>query len=193
MIGSGLPGQSALDQAKVILSMVHGDLHRLAKLNIADLRKVKGIGQARAMNILCAMELSRRRLAMRPTQRRRILHADDIYDLMVADLMDLDVEHFWVLFLNRSQHLIAKERISIGGISSTLVDPKVIFKSAMRHTASALALVHNHPSGTLKPSTQDVLVTRKIHEGAALLDITLMDHLIFTDHGFFSFADKGIL
>ena len=193
LLGSGTVSISAVELAKQILQGSDNNLNELAKLSVKDLQKFKGIGEAKAITIVSALELGRRRKEAEPVERAKITSSQDAYELMKPYLLDLHYEEFWVLLLNRSNSVIKKEKISAGGVSGTVADPKIIFKLALQETTSHLILVHNHPSGNLSPSKADIDLTKKIKEGAKLLDMQVLDHLIFTDAGYYSFADEGIL
>ena len=193
LIGSGTRSISAVDVAKMILSNANYNLNELAKFSIKDLRKVKGIGEAKAIAIVSALELGRRRKESEFTEKIKITCSNDIYQFMKPELMDLPKEEFWVLLLNRANRLIKKEQISSGGISGTVADPKIIFKAALDQYASSIILVHNHPSGNLKPSQADIKLTNKMKEAGSLLEIPILDHIIFSDEGYLSFADEGML
>jgi DNA repair protein RadC len=191
LIGSGTVSESAIDVARNILSQSKNDLNELAKLSVKDLQKFKGIGEARAIAIISALELGRRRKEQEPAKKARIGSSADIYHLMMPELLDLNHEEFWIVLLNRANFVIRKEAISSGGVSGTLADPKIIFKSALENLASAMILVHNHPSGNLKPSEADIQLTRKIKNAGALLEIPVLDHIIFTNQSYYSFADEN--
>jgi DNA repair protein RadC len=193
LIGSGTRSLSAVDVGKLILASAKNNLNELAKFSVKDLKKIKGIGEAKAISIVCALELGRRRKENEFREKFQISCSNDIYQLMKPDLMDLQKEEFWVLLLNRANRLIKKEQISSGGVSGTVADPKIIFKAALDQYASSLILVHNHPSGNLKPSQQDVNLTKKMKEAGKLLEIPVLDHIIFGDQGYLSFADEGLL
>ncbi|OEK06411.1 RadC family protein [Roseivirga misakiensis] len=193
LIGSGSQSLSAVDLSKQILTSVSNDLNSLARLSVSELRKFKGIGAAKAISIVSALELGRRRKNRSLENRLLIKSAKDVYDLMIPDLLDQPTEQFWILILNRSHTLICKKLVSLGGISGTIVDPKIVFKTALDNFASSIILVHNHPSGNLNASEADLKITNKIKEAGKLLEINVIDHIIFTDHGFFSFSDQGIL
>lgn len=193
LIGSGTATMSAVDLSKHILAEVENNLHALAKLSVADLMKFKGIGEAKAISIVSALELGRRRKSHEPKQRPVINASKLAYELMQPELMDLDHEQFWIILLDRTNRVIKKAYISSGGIAGTVVDMKIIFKIAFESLASGMILTHNHPSGNLKPSEQDIRLTKKIHEAGRLLEIPILDHIIFTDHGYFSFADESML
>jgi DNA repair protein RadC len=193
LIGSGTVSMSAVELAKQILQATNNDLHHLAQLNMKDLQKFKGIGEAKAITIMAALELGRRRKAAEPHKRPRISSSADVYNLMQAELLDLPYEQFWVILLNNANVVIQKTRISSGGVSGTVVDAKMVFQPALQALATGIILVHNHPSGNLKPSQADKTLTHKLKEGGKVLDIQILDHLIFTNNGYLSFADEGIL
>jgi DNA repair protein RadC len=193
LIGSGTRSLSAVDVAKIILTRAENDLNQLAKFSVKDLQKIKGIGEAKAISIVSALELGRRRKDVDFVQKARITCSNDIYQLMKPELMDLPKEEFWILLLNRANSLIKKEQISSGGVSGTVADPKIIFKAALDQYASSVVLVHNHPSGNLKPSQADINLTNKMKEAGKLLEIPILDHIIFGDQGYMSFADEGLL
>lgn len=193
LLGSGTRTMSAVDLARHILSATQHDLHKLARLSVKDLQKFKGIGEAKAIGIVAALELGRRRREADATKKCVITCSDDVYQYIRPDLMDQSYEEFWLLLLKRNNEVIRKTRVSAGGVSGTVVDPKVIFKVALEELASSIIMVHNHPSGNLKPSQADISLTKKLKEGGQLLEIPILDHLIFTDRGFFSFADESML
>ncbi|WP_192348286.1 DNA repair protein RadC [Algoriphagus sp. Y33] len=193
LIGSGTPSVSAVDLSKHILAGINYDLRALAKLSIQDLKKFKGIGEAKAISIIAAMELGRRRKDSEPVTKPRITSSQDIYELMRSDLLDEQIEHFYLILLNRGNQVVKKQRISQGGTAGTVVDVKIVFKLALEHLAQSIILVHNHPSGNLGPSDQDKRLTRRLVTIGRELDLPVLDHVIFTDVGYFSFADEGIL
>lgn len=193
LIGSGTVSMSAVELAKHILKSVNNNLHDLAKLEIKDLEKFKGIGKAKAITIVSALELGRRRKEQESPKKQQITSAKDVYELMKIHLLDLSHEEFWVILLNNANIVIKKEKLSQGGVSGTVVDPKMLFKLALQELASAVILVHNHPSGNLKASEADKSLTQKIKSGGKLLDIRLLDHLIFTNEDYFSFAEEDLL
>lgn len=193
LIGSGTTSLSAVDLSKQILNHVNNNLNELAKLSVTALQKFKGIGEAKAIGIVSALELGRRRKESDSRKRQNITSSDDAYQLMKPDMMDLPYEVFWVILLNRANQVIKKQTISTGGVSGTVADPKIIFHAAIENLASAIILVHNHPSGNLKPSQADISLTRKMKDSGKLLEIPVLDHLIFTDEGYLSFADEGLL
>ncbi|MCE7054398.1 DNA repair protein RadC [Algoriphagus sp. AGSA1] len=193
LIGSGTPSVSAVDLSKHILAGVNYDLRTLAKMSIQDLKKFKGIGEAKAITIIAAMELARRRKDSEPVTRPRITCSQDIYDLMRPELLDEQIEHFFLILLNRGNQVIRKHLVSQGGTSGTVVDPKIVFKIALEHLAQSIILVHNHPSGNLGPSEQDKRLTHRLVKIGHELDLPVLDHVIFADVGYFSFADEAIL
>jgi DNA repair protein RadC len=193
LIASGSRNESAVDLCKRILNSVGNNLGELAKLSVPDLMKFKGIGDAKAITIVAALELGKRRRLAEATKREAITCSKDAYDILLPLFEDLKHEEFWVLLLNRANKVVRKEKVSAGGVAGTVVDNKMIMKLAIDTLASGMVLAHNHPSGNLKPSQQDVAVTRQIKQAGQLLDINLVDHLIVTDHGYYSFADEGAL
>ncbi len=193
LIGSGTPSVSAVELSKQILNSFNNSLHELARLSVKDLMKFKGIGEAKAISIVSALELGRRRKESEITKKPKITSAADVIDLVKGELLDLPHEEFWMLLLNRSNLVIKKQLISSGGVSGTIADPKIIFKSALEELASYIILIHNHPSGNLNPSQQDIQLTKKMSEAGKLLEIPVLDHIIFTNEGYYSFADEGIL
>lgn len=193
LINSGTPDLSAVDVGKQIMTFADNSIGSLARLSIKDLMKIKGIGKAKAITIIAALELGRRRKDSDALKNNKITGSHDVYQEMMPLLMDKSVEEFWVLLLNRANGIIKKVQISKGGVSGTVVDAKIVFKNALEHLASSVILVHNHPSGTLKPSMEDIHLTNKLKEAGKLLDIPVLDHLIFTDNGYVSFIDEGIM
>ncbi|ALI98441.1 RadC family protein [Rufibacter tibetensis] len=193
LIGSGTPSLSAVDVAKLILNAVDNDLNALARLTVKELQKHRGIGEAKAISIVSALELGRRRKEAAPVVKTRITCSTDIYDYIRPHLLDLPHEEFWIILLNRANTIMKKIQISTGGVAGTVADPKLIFKHALENLASAIILVHNHPSGQLKPSAADIALTKKLQEAGKVLDLPILDHLIFTDNSYYSFADEDLL
>lgn len=193
LIGSGTPELNAVDLSKLILASVNNNLNDLAKLRIEDLMKFRGIGEAKAINIVSALELGRRKKESQFLKKEKINSSKDVYDIMKPILLDLSHEEFWILLLNRSNTVQKKVQISNGGVSGTYVDSKLIFKSALDQLASSVILIHNHPSGNLQPSMADKQLTKKIQQAGITLDLPIIDHIIFTDNGYFSFSDEGLL
>ncbi len=193
LINSGTADLSAVDVGKQIMAYAENNIGALARLSVKELTKIKGIGKAKAITIIAALELGRRRKESEVLKNRKITCSNDVYNEMAPLLMDKSIEEFWILLLNRANKVIRKVQISKGGVSGTVVDAKVLFKNALEHLASAVILVHNHPSGTLKPSTEDIKLTNKLKEAGKVMDIPVLDHLIFTDNGYVSFTDEGLL
>ncbi len=193
LIGSGNSSETAVELSQRILLQHGNDLNRLGKLHVTDLMTFKGIGEAKAVSIIAAMELGRRWQEKDAEPRLQIRSSRDIYDVIYPVISDLPHEEFWVLFLNKGNRIIEKEKISSGGIAGTVVDVKIILKHALHKLSSAIALVHNHPSGNLQPSDMDISLTRKLTEAAKLMDVIVIDHLIIGDKNYYSFADNGMI
>ena len=193
LIGSGSREESAVDLCKRILASVDHNLNALGKLSIAQLMEFKGIGEAKAITIVAAMELGRRRRLEDAVRLDKITSSRSVFDLMQPIIGELPHEEFWILYLNNSNKVIQKNQLSKGGITGTLVDVRLVLKSALEVGATALILCHNHPSGTLFPSQADKDVTLKLKTAAQSLDIKVLDHLIITEKTYFSFADEDIL
>jgi DNA repair protein RadC len=191
LIGSGSMDMSAVDLAKIIMASAGNNINELAKLGVKDLSKYKGIGKAKSIAILAALELGRRRNDIIPTRKRKIKGSASVYEEMKQYLLDKPHEEFWILLLNRANDVMRAHQISVGGVSGTVADIKMIFKLAIDNLASSIILVHNHPSGQLTPSPFDKLLTAQIKEAGQLLDLPVLDHMIFTDNGYYSFMDEG--
>jgi DNA repair protein RadC len=193
IIGSGTRNGSAVEVAKKIMTSVQNNLWELGRLSVNGFQHFNGIGQAKALTICAAIELGRRRHAMEQVPLRHVSQSEDAFNLIFPVLSEKQHEEFWVLLLNRSNRLLAKKMISRGGVSGTVVDAKLIFKQAIEFLASSVILAHNHPSGHLKPSTQDIQLTRKLIKAGALLDIQVLDHLIVGRGEYLSLADEGLM
>jgi len=193
LIGSGTRKASAVDLARQVLNMAGNNLDKLGKFAVSDLKKLNGIGQARAITIVAALELGRRRKLFDAPEGLKISGSQDAFAFMGPVLSDLAHEEFWVLLLNRSNRVIEKCKISQGGITGTVTDIRIILKLALDHLATSLILCHNHPSGNLQPSEADISITRRIKESAALMDISLLDHLIIASKSYFSLADETMM
>lgn len=193
LIGSGSKDETAVELSKRILSSVGNNLNDLGKLNINELVKFKGIGEAKAISVMAALELGRRRKDAELIKKDKITTSKDVYDIMKPILLDLPHEEFWLLILNRANLVVKKELISRGGVSGTVVDTKIIFKAAIENYACSIVICHNHPSGNLKPSEADIRITKNIKEAGKLMEIPLLDHLIVSENGFYSFADEGMI
>lgn len=193
LIGSGTTKISAVELAKKVLQLANNNLSELARLSVKDLMKIKGIGEAKAITIVAALELGRRRKDHDPEKKPKITGSHDAFELLKGDLMDLPHEEFWVLLLNRSHQVVKKKRISEGGVSGTVADPKIIYKLALEELASGIIVAHNHPSGNLTASQSDIDLTRKLKEAGRFLEVQLLDHLIIANQKYYSFADEGLI
>ncbi len=193
LLRTGSKSESAVQLAQRILSQNDNNLNTLAKLNVNELKKYKGVGPTKAVTVNAALELGRRRKRSDIIHRSKINSSKDAFTVLLPLLNDLPHEEFWLLMLNRSNTIIKTELISRGGVSGTVADSKVIFKSSLENLASSIIVAHNHPSGNLTPSNEDIVLTEKLKAAAKLLDINLVDHLIVAENNFFSFADEGIL
>ncbi len=192
LIGSGSRNESAVDLSKRILSSVANNLNALGKLSMAQLMNFKGIGEAKAISIMAAMELGRRRRAEEAVELTKITSSKSVFEIMQPIIGELPHEEFWILYLNNSNKVISKAQLSVGGITGTLVDVRLVFKMALEKGATALILCHNHPSGTLIPSDADKQITKKLKIAGDSLEIKVLDHLIVTETKYFSFVDEGI-
>lgn len=193
LIGSGNREESAVELSKRILATIDNSLNELGKLKVNDLIKFKGIGEAKAISIITALELGRRRRLEEALEKQKISSSKSVFDVMQPIIGELQHEEFWIIFLNNANKIQLKTQMSKGGITGTLVDTRLIFKQALELSATGLILCHNHPSGTLKPSTSDINLTNKIKKGGEVLDIKVLDHIIITEEKYYSFADEGIL
>ncbi|MDB4924959.1 DNA repair protein RadC [Mucilaginibacter sp.] len=193
LIGSGSRTESAVELSKRILHHYGNDLNNLSKASINELSRFKGIGEAKAISIIAALEVGRRRNDTEAKVLDEIKGSKDAFAIMKRIFMDLNHEEFWILLLNQGGKVIAKELISKGGLTGTVADPKIIFNIALQHNAISIVMAHNHPSGNLKPSQLDIDLTKKIANAGRMLDINVLDHLIVTNEGFYSFADEGII
>lgn len=191
LIGSGSKEETAVELSKRILGDVGNNLGDLARLTLSDLCNYKGIGEAKAIAIIAALELGRRRKERALSVKPQVLSSEDAYKLLQDVYADLAHEEFWILLLNTNNRVIGKELISKGGSSLVAVDAKSVFQSVLQAKATGLILSHNHPSGALKPSMADKQLTKKIVEGGELLDVRVLDHLILSDEGYYSFLDHG--
>jgi len=193
LIHNGTRDKTAVDLAKEILKLGKDNLNELGKINIKELMKIKGIGEAKAITIVAALELGRRRQGSASLERAVINTSHDIAGYLQSVLKDYRHEVFAVIFLNRANKIKHFEIVSEGGITGTVADPRVILKKALDEDAVSIVLCHNHPSGSLKPSRADEELTSKIKEAAKYFDIRVMDHIIVSESGYYSFADEGIL
>ena len=193
LIGSGTRDISAVELSKQILKLCNNNLGELGKFNINDLTKVKGIGPAKAISIIAALELGKRRKSEDVLIRNKITASKDVADIFSSILSDLNHEEFWVLLLNRSNKIIEKNKLSQGGIAGTVIDVRLLLKMAIEKVTTAVIICHNHPSGNNLPSESDKAITKKVKEALILVDIQLLDHIIIAGRNFYSFADEGVL
>ena len=193
LIGSGNREESAVQLSMSILNSVKNNLAELSKMSVKDLTKFKGIGEAKAISIIAGLELGKRRLSEEVIEKKKINSSEDVFHVLFPDLSDKRYEEFWVLLLDRANQIIRKVNISEGGMAGTVADPKKIFKMALDHNASSLILAHNHPSNSLKPSQNDIDLTKKLKSAGKLLDVAVLDHLIFGHDSYYSFADESLM
>ena len=191
LIGSGNAEESAVELMRKVLNEYHNNLNELGKASIDDLCRYKGIGSAKAISILAASELGKRRKEEAVKERVTILSSKDVYDCFYPLMCDLPTEEFWALMLNQASKIIDKVKISAGGLSATAVDVRCILREALVKRASAIVLCHNHPSGNIRPSKEDDLLTRHVAQASECMDIRLVDHIILTDGAFYSYSDEG--
>lgn len=193
LIGSGNNKESAVDLSKRILSTTGNNLNSLGKLSLAQLTEFNGIGEAKAISIIAAMELGRRRRSEEALEKVKITSSNSVFEILQPIIGELSHEEFWILYLNNSNKIIEQFQISKGGITGTLVDVRITLRKALEVGAVSLILAHNHPSGNLNPSEADKQLTRKLKTASESLDIKILDHIIVTEKSYFSFADEGLL
>lgn len=193
LIGSGSRNESAVSLSQRILAGSHNNLSELGKASISDLMHFKGVGEAKAITIVAAMELGRRRRAGEALDRQKITSSNTVFEFVQPLIGELPHEEFWILYLNNSNKIIKSVQLSKGGITGTLVDVRLVFKEALQLGAVGVILAHNHPSGALKPSHADIQLTKKLKHAGESLDIKVLDHLIVTENSYFSFADENML
>ncbi|MFZ4771402.1 MAG: RadC family protein, partial [Ferruginibacter sp.] len=193
LINNGSKEKSALELAKDILALGKNNLNELGKLSLKDFQQIKGIGEAKAISIAAALELGRRRHSSEFLEKTSIKNSSEIANYLKVILKDYTHEVFGVVFLNRANKIINFQIISTGGLTGTVADPRIILKKAIEVEATSMVLSHNHPSGNLKPSRADEELTEKIKHAAAYLDIKVVDHIIVSEEGYYSFADEGLL
>ena len=193
LLNTGSRNETVVDLAKRILGSVNNDLVSLSRMSHKELTQFKGMGPAKAVTLAAALELGRRRRESEAAQKVKISSSKDAFEYLAPLLSDLTHEEFWILLLNRANKVIGKHRVGAGGFTGTVADPRIIFKTALEHSAVALILSHNHPSGNLKPSMEDINLTKKLNEAGKFLDIPILDHLIIGESSYYSFADEGNL
>jgi len=193
LIGSGTRNKSAVDLAHELLALADNSLPELGRLSVSGIKKLKGIGEAKAVTIAAALELGRRRKMAEAADNPQIRSSSDVFNIFSPLMEDLPHEEFWILFLNRANKVLGRMKISQGGVSGTVTDVRIVMKKAIETLASGLVICHNHPSGNNSPSDADIRITQKIKEAGALMDIQLLDHLIICGKNYYSFADNGAL
>ncbi|MFN8282270.1 MAG: DNA repair protein RadC [Chitinophagales bacterium] len=193
IIGSGNAKESAVELSKRILASVNNNLFELGQKTIEDLMQFNGIGEAKAISIIAALEIGRRRASSEVMVQDKIITSKDVFRMMSPILSDLKHEEFWVIYLNRNNRFISKQKISSGGVAGTVSDPKIIFNIALKELASSIVLCHNHPSGNLQPSEADISMTKKIRQAGEFLDIRLLDHIIIAHQNYTSMADENLI
>lgn len=193
LIGSGTRNESALSIARQIMSKCGNSLLELSRQSLADLRQFRGMGEAKSVILLAAIELARRKRSGAITEKKSVTNSREVYEYFAGNMGDLVHEEFWAMYLTRNNRIIAAEKLGEGGLNATVVDPKKVFAKALGNHASSIIVAHNHPSGNLQPSAEDRRITQKLYASGKNLDLPLLDHLIVTNSGYFSFADEGIL
>ncbi len=193
LLRTGAKQITAVELARKLLAQCNNDLTEMSRLSVKELAKEKGMGEVKAITLVAALELGRRRREAEAMRKEKIITSQDAVNIMQPHLADLIHEEFWLLLLNRAHIVINKKKVSSGGVSGTVVDPKMVFKLAIENNASSIILCHNHPSGNNKPSDADISLTRKLKEAGNLLEITIIDHVIIAGASFYSFADEGMI
>jgi len=193
IMGSGSRDETAVELARKILASVNNSWHQLSLLTIKDLTKFKGVGEVKAISIATALEIGKRRVNQEIPEKPQISSSKDAYHILKIHLSDLRTEEFWAVFLNQSNKVIHIAQLTQGGINQSIVDIRILFKTALDHFSTGIIISHNHPSGNLKPSKEDIDITKKIKEAGNFLNIQLLDHLIITQNAYVSLADEGIL
>ncbi len=193
LLGSGTRNMTAVELARIILKGSDNSLQELGRKSIGDLVRIKGVGPAKAITLLAAMELGRRRAGMNHVEKIPVKSSETVFNLFHPLLGDLEHEEFWLLMLNRANRVLGRFKVSQGGLSGTVIDTRIILKKALDNLASSIIVCHNHPSGNNQPSDADVKITGKLKKAAEMLEIKLLDHVIIADKSYFSFADEGLI
>lgn len=193
ILRSGSREETAIELARKILNSVNQSWHQLSLLSIKDLMKFKGVGEVKAIAVATALEIGRRRAAQEIPEKSSITCSNDGYQILKKYLSDIRTEEFWAIFLNQNNRVLHFAQLTQGGINQSIVDVRVLFKTALDHFSTGIIVAHNHPSGNLKPSKEDIDITQKIKEAGKILNIQLLDHLIITQNSYFSFSDDGLL
>jgi DNA repair protein RadC len=193
LLGSGTRNKTAVELARTILGQAGNNLHELGKESLGDLLKVKGVGPAKAISVIAALELGRRRAGIPSKEKIPVKSSETVYNLFQPILGDLEHEEFWLLMLNRANKVLGRYKVSQGGLSGTVIDTRIILKKALDNLASSIIVCHNHPSGNDQPSDADLKITEKLKKAADMLEIKLLDHVIIAEKSYFSFADEGLI
>jgi len=193
LLGSGTKNMDAVELARLILKGAGNTLQQLGRQGIGDLVRIKGVGPAKAITLLAAMELGRRRAGMQHPEKIPVKSSETVFNLFHPIMGDLEYEEFWLLMLNRANRVLGRFKVSQGGLSGTVIDTRIILKKALDNLASSIIVCHNHPSGNKQPSDADVKITEKLKKAAEMLEIKLLDHVIIADKSYFSFADEGLV
>jgi DNA repair protein RadC len=192
LLGTGSRDKSAIDLGREIMQLAQNNLNVLGRFNLKQLQQIKGIGNAKAVSLLAALELGRRRQSADALERQKFASSKDVGQFLIGMMQDFEREKFCVLYLNHANKLITHEIVSEGSLTATVVDTKLILRNALHHLASKLIIAHNHPSGNLNPSQSDMQLTKKIKDAASMMDIELLDHIIVAGNSYLSFQDEGI-
>src|SRR5574344_970548 len=192
-LGSGTQNTSAIDLAKKIFALAHNDLNELGKFSLDQFKQIKGIGDAKAISLLAAFELGRRRNSAEIKQKKSICSSSDIFQLMYPRIGDIKHEEFWAIYLNNKKIISGEKQISSGGITRTVVDTKIIARHAISLVATGLVVSHNHPAENKNPSPEDIRLTKQIAETMKLIDCRFLDHVIISGNDYYSFCDEGVL
>jgi DNA repair protein RadC len=193
IMGSGSRDETAVELARKILASADNNWHQLSLLTIKDLMKFKGVGEVKAISIATALEIGKRRANQEIPEKPLISSSKDAYNILKLHLSDLRTEEFWAIFLNQSNKVIHIAQLTQGGINQSIVDIRILFKTALEHFSTGIIISHNHPSGNLKPSAEDISITKTVKEAGNVMNIQLLDHLIITQNAYTSFADEGLL
>jgi len=193
LLGSGNKEETAVDLARRILKDADDRLQELSKHTVKSLSKYKGVGLAKAVTVMAALELGKRRIASDVSKKQTVTCSKEVYDLICVDLLDKQYEHVWAIFLDRKNKILHKELIGTGGITASALDPNRLLRVALEVYATGIILCHNHPSGNINPSPDDIHLTQKIKEAAQIFNINVLDHLIIGENSYYSFADDGMM
>lgn len=193
LLGSGIKNMTAVELGRNILRGAGNNLYELGRKSVGDLLKIRGVGPARAISVLAALELGRRRAGTHHPEKIPVKSSETVYNLFHPLLGDLEHEEFWLLMLNRANRVLGRFKVSQGGLSGTVIDTRIILKKALDNLASSIIVCHNHPSGNNQPSDADIKITEKLKKAAEMLEIKLLDHIIIAEKSYFSFADEGLI